>query len=338
MKAYQNFVANRSLRRMVVLLFCIVLIWFMRSIMSTVLLTFIFTFLSISLIRWVQKYLKWSPFWIITPIYLIIVGLVYLVATHYIPSIVDSTVILGKKVFHFYNSSQVQHNPNISVLVDWLKTLKLDEQLKTGVTQIVHYVTSIGAMGVTLVISFLLSYFYSFEADRMNAFGRMFKNGRFSWFFEDVQYFAQTFVNTFGVVLEAQLIIAFINTILTSIVLIALKIPSVPSLAIMIFLLSLIPVAGVIVSLVPLSIVAYTVGGFRVMVYIWIAIALIHCLETYVLNPKLMSSRTHLPIFVTFIILLISEKLLGTWGLIVGIPIFTFFLDIMGIRQGKVKK
>ena len=153
-----------------------------------------------------------------------------------------------------------------------------------------------------------------------------------NWLFQDIHFFARKFVNTFGVVLEAQVIIAVINTLLTAIALTILKFPSVPSLAIMVFFLSMIPVAGVIISLIPLSIIGYTVGGLQTMVYVWIAILAIHALETYVLNPKLMSSRTHLPIFVTFVVLLVSEQLLGTWGLVVGIPIFTFFLDVLGVQ------
>ena len=44
------------------------------------------------------------------------------------------------------------------------------------------------------------------------------------------------------------------------------------------------------------------------------------------------SSRTELPIFYTFVVLLVSEHLFGTWGLIVGVPIFTFLLDIADVK------
>ncbi|NVY96374.1 AI-2E family transporter [Lactobacillus sp. DCY120] len=335
MNIYRNFVKNVSLRRVVVLAFCIFVIWLLRSIMSTVLLTFVFTFLSISFIRWVQRRIKINPIWIITPLYIVIIALLYLFATHYIPGIIGSSMQLFKKVVHFYNSNQGSRNPFISFVVEISQSMQLTSQLKTGIGEVFKYITSVGAMGVTIFVSFLLSYFYSFEVDRLNEFGRLFMQGRVSWFFQDIRYFAKKFVNTFGVVLEAQVIIAIINTILTSIVLMLLKMPSVPSLAIMIFILSMIPVAGVIISLVPLSIIAYTVSGLQTMLYIWLAIALIHALETYVLNPKLMSSRTHLPIFVTFVVLLVSERLFGSWGLIVGIPIFTFFLDVLEIRAIK---
>ena len=332
MKIYQAFIKNVPLRRICVLLACILMIWLLRAMMSTVLLTFIFTFLSVNFIRLIQRHWSLSPFWIITPVYLIIIGLIYLLATHYIPNIIDSTVGLIKKVFNFYDSNKSQNDPLIALLAESVKNFKLDEQIKTGLTEVWRYVTNLGAIGFTIVISFLLSYFYSFEVDWMNDFGQSFEKSKLNWLFQDIHFFARKFVNTFGVVLEAQVIIAVINTLLTAIALTILKFPSVPSLAMMVFFLSMIPVAGVIISLIPLSIIGYTVGGFQTMIYVWIAILAIHALETYVLNPKLMSSRTHLPIFVTFVVLLVSEQLLGTWGLVVGIPIFTFFLDVLGVQ------
>ncbi|MNJ04967.1 hypothetical protein D3C73_1659820 [compost metagenome] len=47
-----------------------------------------------------------------------------------------------------------------------------------------------------------------------------------------------------------------------------------------------------------------------------------------------MSNKTHLPIFFTFLILLVSEHFLGIWGLIVGVPIFIFMLDIVEVPVG----
>ena len=62
-------------------------------------------------------------------------------------------------------------------------------------------------------------------------------------------------------------------------------------------------------------------------------IAVIHAIEAYILNPKLMSSKTDLPIFYTFIVLIFSEHFFGVWGLIIGIPIFVFLLDILEVTN-----
>lgn len=168
----------------------------------------------------------------------------------------------------------------------------------------------------------------------MHSFSHSFlKSDLFGWLFEDIAYFGRKFTNTFGVVLEAQFLIAICNTALTIICLAFMKMPQIFALGLMVFICSLVPVAGVIISLIPLSLVAYTVGGIQDVIYILIMIAVLHTLETYILNPKFMSSKTELPIFYTFVVLLIGEHFFGTWGLIVSVPIFTFFLDILGVKN-----
>lgn len=133
--------------------------------------------------------------------------------------------------------------------------------------------------------------------------------------------------------IEAQFIIAFINCLLSVIALSIMGFQQIFGLAIMIFFLGLIPVAGVIISLVPLCLIAYTIGGFIKVVYVIIAIAIIHAIEAYILNPKLMSSKTDLPVFYTFVVLLFSEHFFGVWGLIIGIPVFVFLLDVLEVTN-----
>ncbi|MEE5730434.1 AI-2E family transporter, partial [Streptococcus pneumoniae] len=67
--------------------------------------------------------------------------------------------------------------------------------------------------------------------------------------------------------------------------------------------------------------------------YIVLVIFAIHAIETYFLNPKLMSAKTELPIFFTFTVLIFSEHFFGIWGLIIGIPIFVFLLDILDVTN-----
>ena len=74
------------------------------------------------------------------------------------------------------------------------------------------------------------------------------------------------------------------------------------------------------------------------VVYVLIMIALLHAFEAYILNPKLMSDKTKLPIFYTLSILIVSEHLAGVLGLIVGIPVFMFILDVMEVPYGNISK
>ena len=207
----------------------------------------------------------------------------------------------------------------------YVSTATIMSQVRHGITIAVSTLTSIGAITVSFVMSLILSFFYTLELKQMNEFSHSFLDSDFGWFFQDIDYF--------GVVLEAQFFIAICNTVITTIGLLFMRMPQIFALSLIVFIFSLVPVAGVIISTIPLAMVGYSVGGIRDVVYIIIMIIIIHTLEAYVLNPKFMSSRTDLPIFYTFIVLLIGEHLFGTWGLIVGVPIFTFLLDVLGVKS-----
>jgi len=107
--------------------------------------------------------------------------------------------------------------------------------------------------------------------------------------------------------------------------------PYIMALSIMIFILGLIPVAGVFISLVPLVIIAFNVGGIYKVIEVVIMIAIIHALEAYLLNPKLMSQRTSLPVSLVFVVLIISQKYLGAWGMLIGVPLFIYVLNVLNI-------
>ena len=140
-------------------------------------------------------------------------------------------------------------------------------------------------------------------------------------------------MNSFGKVIEVQFLIALTNAVLSFVFLWILGFPQLLGLGIMIFFLGLIPVAGVIISLIPLSMIAYSIDGLSMVLAVSVMIAIIHALESYILNPKFMSAKTNLPTFFTFIVLLFSEHFLGIWGLIIGIPIFIFLLDMLDIHE-----
>ncbi len=332
-EAWNRFISNVHLHRFVVLLMIIAVLYYARGMMNTILITFIFTYIVVHLIRWVQKKAPKVPTWlIVTVVYLLIVLGLYFVITDYIPLLVNEIVKMANSLGKFYQSKDMKWL--MRYINQYVSTGSIFGQAKHGVQLLVDAVTSIGTVTIAMAMSLILSFFYTIELEEMNDFSKSFLTSTYlGWMFEDIYYFGQKFVNTFGVVLEAQFFIAICNTVLTMICLFFMKMPQIFALGLMVFLLSMVPVAGVIISLIPLSMVGYSVGGLRYVIYIIIMILVIHALEAYVLNPKFMSSRTELPIFYTFVVLLVSEHFFGTWGLIVGVPIFTFLLDVLGIKS-----
>ena len=332
MELWSRFVHNVRLRRACVLVLICLGLYLASSMLSIILLTFIFTFLVTRLVRFVQRWVKIPSVLIVITVYALVVLGLYFAVTTYLPQLIKQTFSTFESVYRFYQDPSHDTNEFLSWVTNYFQESEILKQAKTGISVVFKYITNIGNMGLTFFLSFILSFFFTVEDQQMRRFSKRFLTSTFGWFFQDVYFFAKKFVNSFGVVLEAQFLIAIVNTAITVIFMAFLHMPQLISLGLMIFLLSLIPVAGVIISLIPLCLIAYSVGGFRYVVYMVIMIAVVHTLEAYVLNPKFMASRTELPVFYTFVVLLVSERLFGVWGLIVGVPIFNFILDIIGVK------
>jgi predicted PurR-regulated permease PerM len=109
----------------------------------------------------------------------------------------------------------------------------------------------------------------------------------------------------------------------------------------MVFILGFVPVLGFIFSSIPLLIVGYNFGGHSVVLMLAIMIAVVHSVEAYYLNPKIVSSYMEFPVFVTFLILLVSEHVFGFVGLLIGVPLFYILVDVakdLDVFVNKVKR
>jgi predicted PurR-regulated permease PerM len=216
-----------------------------------------------------------------------------------------------------------------------MEEIKISNYLEQGFTFVLKYFTDISKIGLQILLALLMSLFFLLEKPHLIQFTKKFRKSKVAPIYSEIEFFAKKFVGTFGKVIEAQLIIAVVNCILTTLSLWVLDFPQLGGLSILIFILGLIPVAGVIISVIPLAIIAYSIGGLIKVLYVGIAIMIIHGIEAYILNPNLMSSKTNLPVFYTFIVLIFSEHFFGVWGLIVGIPVFVFLLDVLEVTENK---
>lgn len=217
-------------------------------------------------------------------------------------------------------------NPQI---IEILKEINIEQYFQEAGNQVLSMLTKISTFLFQFFISILLSFFFVLEKDKIMMFLRQFRYSKISFLYETYAYFFKHFLNSFGKMMQLQIIISFINTVLSMAGLWILGFSHVLGLGVMIFFLGFIPVAGVLISLIPLSIMAFQMGGWTKVIHVLIMIAVVHALESYVLNPKLISMKTHIPVFFTFVILIVSEHVLGIWGLIIGFPLFLFFLDII---------
>ena len=327
-------------KRLLTLATVMLLIYFLRDMLNLLLLTFLFTYLMYSLQKFFQKIiqkittLKISRVIITLVLYVVFIALLILAVYKYIPIAIKQIIDIINDVVIIINNLRGKQYDNqiLDFLTAQLNTLDIAKYLGNKSSYLISLVGDIGQIGINLFLSLILSLFFILEKDRVVRFVLGFKNSKIAGFFNEVQFFGDRLMNSFGKVIQAQILIAFCNTFLSLIGLKILGFPQLIGLAVMIFLLSLIPVAGVAISLVPLSIIAINIGGFIYVAYVIIMIMIIHAVESYFLNPKLMSVKTDLPVFFTFLLLILSEHFMGIWGLIIGIPIFIFVLDLLDFK------
>lgn len=337
MEYYQKFIKNEKLRRWMVLAFLVVMLYFLRSILPLTLLTFVFSYLAYRFVSFVERKIKLPGKISGFILYGVILFLAYWGITEYIPVLVKQVTHLINEVNKFYQSNSHGGSALMNSLYTLFKEYNLADKIQSSLGTLVNYLTSFGKGLLIVLFAFLMSFFFTIDRKETNKFSKLFLKSDFAWFFEDTYYLVSKFFTGFGVVLETQFIIAVVNTLLTIVALSFMGFPELLSLGVMIFLLSLIPVAGVLISCVPLSIIGYSIGGIKDVILVLLIIALIHALESYVLNPYLMAHKAKLPMFYTFVILFLGEHFFDVWGLIVGIPIFNFALDLLGVKEIPIK-
>lgn len=329
-------------KRLLVLIIIIFFFFILRSMLNLFLLTFLFTYIAYSfqtgITNKLDKIIKIKPIVVTLFLYLFMTSAIVFIVSKYIPIIIRQLTEIGIKLSKFDFESMageflsnyvVPYFGNIDIMSIFNNSeikniLKFDNFLE--------YASNFGTWSFNVFVALILSLFFMVERDKIKEFFSQFQNSKIAIIYNYTKDFGINFLNSFGKVVQAQLIIAVVNSILSVIALFILGFPQVLGLGVMIFLFSLVPVAGTIVSLIPLSIIAYTVGGFKMIIYVLVMIAVLHALESYVLNPRFMADKTELPVFIVFITLLVSDHFMGVWGLLLGVPLLMFILDLLNIK------
>lgn len=331
-------------KRILVLITFILFLYFLRGLINTFLLTFLFIYFIYStekaITKRIGKFVHLSNTLFILIIFLLLATIITFFIYKYIPVVINQIIIIINQMTLEISEFDFKSNIHIPryllpIYEQIYSQIDFKNITKGGVDFLLQSAKNIGTWSINIFLSLMLSMFFMLEKNKVSEFMRRFKNSRVSGFYRYLHDFGVNFLNSFGKVIQAQIIIAFINSCLSMIGLSILGFRQILGLGVMVFFFSLVPVAGTIASLVPLSIIAYRYGGLLKILYVLILIAALHALESYVLNPKLMASKTDLPVFIIFIVLIISEHFMGVWGLLIGIPLFMFFLDLLNVKENK---
>jgi predicted PurR-regulated permease PerM len=201
-----------------------------------------------------------------------------------------------------------------------IRTKETISKLFESVSSVLGYLSS-------FLLSLLFSFLIVLDLAKLKQTITTLGQTKVGFIYREVGDNIATFGRVLGRALEAQLFIALINTIMTSIGCWVLGIGSIPVLAAIVFLCSFIPVAGVFVSSTPICLLALqdSTGGISAMLMAIVMILIVHAIETYILNPRIYGHHMHMNPVMVLIVLTISGKLIGVWGLVLGIPLVNYF-------------
>ncbi|MGY5339862.1 AI-2E family transporter [Levilactobacillus spicheri] len=314
------------------LVILIILAWFARGFLSLALFTIIFIYLGNAAIGGLERRLPLPHGLMTLLVYLVFLGILVAAFAQIIPPLVSEASNLPHTVERLIQTYPQLESSAKKLMTNLSQNASVVSNGKAIFTSGIGKLSRLSSGVETIVLAFFFSFIFNLTKPQLQRFVHAFTLSRFAKLFVPMGQLIATFVQIFGTVIETQLLICTINTILMVFGLWLLKMPSLLILGIMVFFLGLIPVAGVLISLIPLDIIAFVTGGLLRLVEVLVLVALIHMFESYFLHPRLMANATNLPIFVTFITLIVSEQIFGAWGLIVGVPLVAFFLKVFDVN------
>ena len=184
----------------------------------------------------------------------------------------------------------------------------------------------------TVALALLFSYLILIDQARIKRGVMRLKTSRVGDFYEEAAPPIVRFGMLLSRAIEAQAAIAVLNTVLTLIGLLLLKIPLTAMLSVVVFVSSFVPVLGVLISTTPIVLVALNAGGFGLSLAAIGLVVIVHAVEAYLLNPLIYGKHLKLNPVLTLIILYVSYHAFGFWGLLLGVPVARYFIhDVLGI-------
>ncbi len=140
------------------------------------------------------------------------------------------------------------------------------------------------------------------------------KRNLYSLFCTQISNRFVSFYKSFATVMGAQIVISSINTIFTSVYIIALGFPFSVLIIVLTFLCGLLPIIGNVISNSVIVSIALTVSP-KLAIGSLVFLIAIHKLE-YFLNSKIIGGRIKSPMWLTLLGLIIGERLMGIPGMI----------------------
>ena len=311
------------------------LLYLLRGLFGLVFLTFILCFIFQNVTTWLNARTGLPrKLWTVV-VYLIFVALVSTIIALIGPKLGAESKLFFQQMpqtqikVHQFLDRIAEQQPNLEPMIDRLKeglSVESMEDIKrdTVVSFIVGSFNRITHYFSFFLLGTLFSFLILLDFSNLRSRAMALRQTRLHEVYEETADSVVKFAQVVGEAFQAQILIACVNTFLTAIGLYILKIHPIALLATIVFFTGLIPVLGVFISSLPILLVAFNTGGGKMAGAVLALIIIIHSIEAYFLNPRILSAMFKINPVLTLIILYIGGQLFGLWGVLLGVPVTVY--------------
>ncbi len=313
------------------------LIYLIKSygLFGLVFITYILCFIFSNLAKSLGARFKIPRRLLITIIYVLFLAALFLILSIVLPKLGSESAIFIKKLpetiarIQSYLDKAAMGNPDMENLIMRAKKLLSLESIvgvdveaffglvMSWLNQITNYVSY-------FLLGTLFSFLILFDLPRLTEQTRALRDTRMRGFYDETAESVAAFGKVVGTAFQAQMMIAALNTALTCVGLLILGVSPIVLLGTVVFFCGLIPVLGTFISSTPIVLLAFNIGGFSLSVWAIVMILIVHTIETYILNPRIVSAMFKIRPLITLVILYIGHALFGLWGMLLGVPVSVF--------------
>jgi predicted PurR-regulated permease PerM len=197
-----------------------------------------------------------------------------------------------------------------------------------SVNAFISFIPSLATIFIDIILILILSFYFIIDKEKINS--ELYKLAPKSWH-ENLKFIQKTIDETFASFLRIQLIFGIIAGIATWIVLRIFSIDFAASVALLAGILTIIPVVGPILGIIPPAFVALAIHPENPILAaaIFALLLLIQQIIFNVVGPKLMERAFKLHPIIVFLSILIGFKVAGPLGAVFVIPVLGIIVIVI---------
>jgi predicted PurR-regulated permease PerM len=273
----------------------------------------------------------------ISILYLLFVGITFLVLYTFIPTLVNYLAETIKELPRLLDSFKSIHTNSDSWYSNFLSYIinaanNVDTNALILNTKNWVFKTSVASSAsifnfvLNFVLTFVISFYIALSEKGVSNFLRLISPKKYEDYI--VSLFERTQKKISGWFF-GQILVAFIVAVLVYIVLLILNIPFALYIALLAFVFEIMPIAGVTTSSIPALFFAWNIGGYYLMLITLICFLVISQISSYILYPKIVGKFVGIPTVVIIIAVVVGAEVAGFWGVLISIPVATIVVELL---------